>query len=129
MPALTLDTMVEKYVALRDKVTVLKKEQTDALAPYNVAMGQLEAMMLDTLNQTGAESTRTAHGTVYKTSRTSTKVTEWGATLDFIRSKECWELLEARVSKTAAEAIIQETQQPIPGVTTSREIAIGVRRS
>lgn len=127
--AMTLDQMVDAFVKLRDKVTVLKKEQTDALAPYNVAMAKLEGMMLDTLNQNGAESMRTDKGTVYKTSRTSTKVTEWSATLDFIRSKECWELLEARVSKTAAEAIIQETQQPIPGVTTSREIAIGVRRS
>lgn len=127
--AMTLDTMVEKYIALRDKVAIIKKEQTDALAPYNVAMGQLEAFMLDMLNQNGAESTRTAHGTVYKTTRTSTKVVDWSATLDFIKTREAWDLLEARVSKTAAEAIIQETQAPIPGVTTSREIAIGVRRS
>lgn len=127
--AMTLDAMVDAYVKLRDKVATIKKEQTDALAPYNVAMAKLEAAMLDTLNQNNAESVRTEHGTVYKTSRTSAKVTEWSATLEFIKTNNLWELLEARVSKTAAEAIIQETQQPIPGVTTSREIAIGVRRS
>ena len=126
---MTLDQMVDKYVQLRDKVTIIKKEQADALAPYNVAMAHLEAAMLDTLNQNGAESTRTEHGTVYKTTRTSTKVTEWSKTLEFIKAREAWDLLEARVSKTAAEAIIQETQAPIPGVTTTREIAIGVRRS
>lgn len=127
--AMTLDAMVDAFVRLRDKVATIKKEQTEALAPYNVAMAKLEAAMLDTLNQNNAESVRTEHGTVYKTARTSTKVTEWSATLDFIKANECWELLEARVSKTAAEAIIQETQAPIPGVTTSREIAVGVRRS
>ena len=126
---MTLDQMVDAYVKLRDKVAVIKKEQTDALAPFNVTMAKLEALMLDTLNKNNAESVRTEHGTVYKTSRTSTKVTEWSATLDFIKTHNLWELLEARVSKTAAEAIIQETQAPIPGVTTSREIAIGVRRS
>ena len=125
----TLDTMVEKFVQLRDKVAEIKKRQTDEMAPYNATMGTLEAWMLDALNATGTESARTKHGTVFKSTRTSTKVMDWTATLNFIREVGAWDLLEARVSKTAAEAIMTETQQPIPGLSVSRETTLNVRRA
>lgn len=122
-------TAVEKFLALRDRKATIEKRHKDELAPFNLAMAKLEGVMLDTLNANGAESMRAEAGTAYKTTRTSTKVTEWSETLKFIQAKGLWELLEARVSKTAAEAIMTETQAPIPGVTTSRETVIGVRRA
>lgn len=123
------DQLVEKYVALRDKKAEIKKRQTEELSRYDLAMSQLEAMMLDILNATGAESMRTNSGTMFKTMRTSTKVMDWSATLEFIKTNNAWDLLEARVSKVAVEAIMAETQQPIPGVATNREIVLNVRRS
>lgn len=123
------DQLVEKYVALRDKKAEIKKRQTEELSRYDLAMSQLEVMMLDILNATGAESMRTNSGTMFKTMRTSTKVMDWSATLEFIKTNNAWDLLEARVSKVAVEAIMAETQQPIPGVATNREIVLNVRRS
>lgn len=126
---MTMDDAVRSYVQLRDRVAQVKKEQADTLAPFNLAMGKLEAHILDGLNQAGAESIRTVHGTAYKTTRASAKVMNWTETLDFIRTNNAWDLLEARVSKTAVEAIMTETGQAIPGVQTSREVALGVRKS
>jgi nucleotidyltransferase/DNA polymerase involved in DNA repair len=126
---MTMDEMVDKFVRLRNKVAELKKEQADALNPYSLAMGALEARILDGLNNMGADSVKTPHGTAYKTTRTSTKVMDWTATLEFIKSREAWDLLEARVSKNAAAAIMEEIRGPIPGVSTSSTIEIGVRKS
>lgn len=129
-PVMPFGTAVEKFLALRDRKAAIEKRHKDELVPFNLAMAKLEGIMLDTLNANGVDSMRAADiGTAYKTTRTSTKVTDWNQTLEFIRTKELWELLEARVSKTAAEAIMSETQAPIPGVTTSRETVIGVRRA
>lgn len=128
-PTMTLDQMVAKYVQLRDKLAAIVKDQKDALAPYNVAMATLENWMLDGLNKSGLDSAKTPHGTAYKSTRTSTKVMNWSDTLAWIRDKEAWDLLEARVSKTAVEAIMTETQQPIPGVSVTRETTLNVRRA
>lgn len=126
---MTLSEAVDKFVRLRNKITEVKKGHVDQLAPFNLLQGVLEAYILNMLQTMGVESARTEFGTAYKTMKTSTKVVDWSATLAFIQEKEAWELLEARVSKTGAEAIISETGQAIPGVQTSRTVELGVRKS
>lgn len=126
---LTPDKMVAKYIALRDKVDEIKKRQSADLVSYNLVLGTLEGWLLEALNASGVDSMRAPGGTFYKTSRTSAKVHEWSKTLDYIRENDAWELLEARVSKTAAEAIMADTGLPIPGVDVKREIALNVRRA
>lgn len=121
--------LVEKFVALRDKKEAIQKEHKEQLDPYNKALGQIEAALMDALNKAGADNMKTPGGTFFKTTRVSATVTRWSETLDYIREKEAWELLEARVSTTAAEAIIQETQAPIPGVTVKRDARLNVRRA
>jgi hypothetical protein len=72
---------------------------------------------------------KSPHGTAYRTVRTSAKVIDWVQTLTYIREHNAWDLLEARVSKLAAQELIKETKLPIPGVETSSEVCINVRRA
>jgi hypothetical protein len=123
-----VDKLVEKYIALRDRKEALDKKHKAELAPYRNAMEQIEALLLGHLNDSKLESMRAHTGTAYKTIRTSAKVVGWSEVLDFIREKECWELLEARVSKVAAEALVAERQAAIPGVEITREVCVQVRR-
>jgi hypothetical protein len=126
---MTPDAMIDKYVQLRDRKSELKKKMEGELAKYTEAMTTLENWLLDHLNANKTESMRTAHGTAYKYNRTSCRVTDWSQTLEFIRHNEAWELLEARVSKTGAVAIIEDTKLPIPGVDVTTEIVVNVRRA
>lgn len=128
-PNLTTAQMVEKYVLLRDKKAAIEKEQKEKLAPYNVAMGQLEAFIMDDLNQTGGESIRTEHGTAFKAIHTAATVKDWPVTLDYIRTTESWDMLERRVSKTAVLAAIEETKAPVPGVSVTQTTTLNIRRS
>jgi len=127
--AMTMDSMIDRYVRLRDKKSAIKDRHKQELAPYEQAMDQLEAWMLETLDRSGLKSAKSPHGTAYKSTRTSAKVTDWAAVLEFIKANDAWDLLEARVSKLAAEQIIAETQLPIPGVETATEIVCNVRRA
>lgn len=126
---MTIDTMIENYVKLRDKKKAVEDKHKAELAPFKETMDQLEGWLLEAMNTTGTESVRTPHGTAFKSMRTSAVVRDWQATLGFIRSHEAWHLLEARVSKTAAFAVIKETKEPIPGVETSQEVGVNVRRA
>lgn len=126
---MTVDAMIEKYVKLRDK----KKEIADAhaaqIAPFDAAMDRLEGYMLEALNASGLSSMKSVHGTAYKSLRTSAKVIDMGDFLGYVRTNNAWDLLEARVSKLAAQQVITETKKPIPGVETSSETCVNVRRA
>ena len=128
-PAMTMDQMARDYVALRDKKAAIEKENLERVAPYTAMLRRIEGYMLEVLNTAGADSIKTPHGTVYKSMRTSATVSDRQAFLDFVLATKLYELLESRVSKLAAQAIIAETQKDIPGVETSSELVINVRRA
>lgn len=125
----TADVMCDKFVQLRDKVAEIKKRHTEELSQYNLALNTLEAWMLEMLNTSGSDSMKTSNGTFFKTTHTSVTCNEWSKTLDYIRDNEAWELLEARVSRTAVESIMEETKAPIPGVIIRRATSLNVRRA
>lgn len=127
--AMTADQAVSRYIRMRDKIAEVKKRQSNEMAPYTDALKQLESVLLLTLQNNKAESMRVEEGTFFRTVSTSARVSDWRATLAFIREREAWELLEARVSKLAVEAIMQDTNEPVPGVEVAREMRINVRRS
>lgn len=128
-PTMTMDKMIADYVALRDKKKALQERHQQELLPFNQMMARVEAYMLETLNRAGVESMRGKHGTVYKSVRTSAVVRDWPLTLDFIKDHHAYHLLEARVGKNAAFDMIKETGEPIPGVETSAEVCVNVRRA
>jgi len=120
--------MIERYVKLRDKKKEIEARHKDELAPFNDALKRLEGFMLEALNQSGLDSMKSAHGTAFKSTRTSATVKDWPLTLAFIREHQAWDLLEARVAKTVAYQIMADTKAPIPGVETSAELTVNVRR-
>lgn len=126
---MSVDTMIENYVKLRDRKKAVEDRHKTEIAPFKQAMDQLEGYLLEAMNQTGLDSMKSPHGTAFKSQRTSAVVRDWQATLGFIREHDAWDLLEARVAKTAAFNIIKETEQPIPGVETSAEVVVNVRRA
>jgi hypothetical protein len=128
-PSMTPDAMIEKYVKLRDLKKAKEDQHKEELRPIIELMDRLEGHMLEALNGANLSSMRSPHGTAFKSIRTSAKVIDWLATLAFVKAHNAWDLLEARVSKTAAFGIIEETKQPIPGVETSSEVCVNVRRS
>lgn len=123
------DWLVEKYIALRDKKKEITERHKKELEPYNLNLGLMEAALLDILLSNKADNMKLKVGTFYKTTKTSAVVVKWADVLDFIREKDAWELLEARVSSTAAQAILEETKAPIPGVEIKRETSLNVRRA
>lgn len=123
-----LDRAVLLYRDIRTEYDALKKSQTEERKVYQKKMAELEQRFAQALSHMGADSVRCEHGTVYKSERVSTKVTDWDATLGFIRDTDNWDLLDHRVSKAVVEEILEETGEIVPGVERSSEILIGVRK-
>lgn len=126
---LTADKLVELYVALRDKRDGVAKRHKAELAPFAQTMATIENQLLDMLNTQHQTSAAVPAGTYYKATRTSVTVGDWAETLAYIREHDAWELLEARVNKTHATSIMDETGAVIPGVNISRETTVQIRRA
>lgn len=126
---MTVAQMTEKYLALRKKKQAIQDRHKQELAPFNEILNRLGNLILAELNAAGVNSMASAEGTVYKSVETSVTVKDWPATLSYIQQNQAWDLLEARVAKTAAVTIVQETQAPIPGVNIAQEIVLRVRSS
>ena len=124
-----LDLIVERYVLLRDKKAQIKAEYEASVADITVALNRLEGAILSTLNDQGAESFRTAHGTAYKSTSTSATVADWDSLLGFIKENEAWEMLEKRCAKSAIEQYREANDDLPPGVNWREAVSVGVRRS
>jgi hypothetical protein len=124
-----LDLIVERYVQLRDKKAQMKAAYEASVADITTGMNRLENAILATLNEQGAESFRTAHGTAYKSTSTSATVADWDSLLGFVRENDRWDMLEKRVSKTAVDQFRAANDDLPPGINYRESVSVGVRRS
>jgi hypothetical protein len=121
--------MIDKYIKLRNVINKIKDDHKTQLEPYTNVMNQLETEILRHLDDTNLQSISSPSGTAFKQIATSVVVKDWPQTLGYIQQYELWDLLEARVSKTAALEVVEETKKPIPGVQISQAVVVRVRVS
>jgi len=127
---LNVNAAVARYIELRDKKAVKKAEFDKELARYDEAMSKIEAIMLQSLNESNMESVRTEAGTFFKQTQTRVGVADWDAVRDFITENNMWHMLDKRVNKTAVLQYKQENDGAIPpGLNYSEEIVVNVRRA
>lgn len=126
---MTLNEVVEKYIALRDKKAVLKAKYDQEAGRIDTILDTLEARLLQAFDSTGVESVRTAAGTAYTSTRSSATVADWDAVLSHVRSNGAWELLEHRVNKTAIAQFKAANETIPPGVNWREERVVNIRRS
>jgi len=119
--------MIDRYIKLRNRMAAIKQKHVDELDPYNKAMLGLEAELMRHLNTTKLDSVNGPAGTAYKQVATSVTVDDWTKTLAYIQNNNQWDLLEARVAKTAVLTIMDETKKAIPGVKVSQAVVLRVR--
>lgn len=124
-----LDDLIKKYLKLRDAKSELEAKHKAETQRYTQAMTKIEQLLLAEFNETGQDSAKTAVGTAYKSVRTSAKVADRDAFLDFVRENDAWGFVENRVNKTAVEEFLAEHEQLPPGVDVTRSATINIRRS
>lgn len=130
-PSINLDTVVAAFSAIRDARTVKRQayEREDAVLEED--QRKLKVLMLELLNQTGAKSIATAHGTVYRTEKIKPSAADWNVVYGWItENPERFELLEKRLKSTFVKQFMDEHDGAIPpGVNVHREFEVTVRRA
>src|SRR5262245_66427026 len=94
MSTMTPAQMVAAYIKLRDFKKAAEDEFKTSMKRTHEAMEKLEAMLLDQLNQTGANSLACDDGTVYRNMQMSATVENREAFREYVQRSE-----ERRVGK------------------------------
>jgi len=131
MSGFTMEQVVQKYIELRDEVDAIEADCAQRTAAAKDTMKKLEAWVQHQINTTGVTSFKTPAGTAFQDVLKSCKVSNWDATLDFVRENEMWHLLTKGVSKTAIEEFMKSQPEgtPPPGCDWTEIRAVKFRRS
>lgn len=126
-----IDTVIQNYLALRDKKASLEAEHKRKIAEYNSMLESAEALFLAEMQKLGTTSMTVAGvGTAYQSSRTSAFIADWDAYVAFCKQQDDpFMYLDRRASKTAVDSYAAEHGDVPAGINYRRETVVNVRRA
>lgn len=124
------ELMVSAYLELRSQRELLKQEYETRDAELKEDMSKIEAALLDTCNQVGADSIKTQVGTVIRSVKERYFCNDWENFRPFLLEHQAIDLLEKRIHQGNFKQFMQEhTDDGLPpGVNVMREFGITVRK-
>lgn len=128
---MTLEDLIAKYVALRDKKEAVERAHKESLKPLMTAMNKVEGLLLEALRDLGGDeaSIKTAEGTAFISHKTSAKVQDWEAFFtDFVLPNNAFEMINKACNKTAIAEYIEDHKSPPPGIEWTRVAEVRVNR-
>jgi hypothetical protein len=124
----TIDQIIEKAVAIRDKLAAIDEKQKAERKPYEDAKALLENMALKFLNDSHQENAKTEFGTAYIAEPVSAKVIDKDAFFGFVSDNQAFDLLTSAISKDALKEYT-DAGQSVPGVEITKIRVARIRRS
>lgn len=127
--ALTMDSLVEVYVALREEKRELEQAVALKVKELDEKLDLISAALLDMCKEVGADSVRTAHGTVIRSLKTKYWTNDWESMYGFIKEHDAFGLLEKRLHQSNMKIFLEENEDLHPaGLNIDKEFVITVRK-
>jgi hypothetical protein len=124
-----IETIIQKYVALRDDIERVDAEAKAKKAPLVAAMETLGNVLLKLANDQGVTSFKTGAGTAFRQTVTRASVQNSDEFFEHLRASGDFHLLTKAVNKTAVQDYINTHEKPPPGVGWTVMHEMQVRRS
>lgn len=124
-----IDSIIERYVKLRDKKAQMKAAFDASTADINTAMTRCEQVILEEINSQGVESVRTEFGTAFKSVTTSVTAADGEMFMQFCIANDRMDMLEKRPNKTAVEEYKAANDDLPPGINYRQAVSLNVRRA
>ena len=129
--ALTMEAVVTKYLALRDKRTQLKKDYTAEDGKYLKAMELSEAWLLRQLDLVGGDNISIKGlATVMRSKDMKVSSKDWQVFNAWAAANNQMEMFERRISRTVLKAYMEEHNDDVPpSLDIIFEKTVNVRRA
>jgi hypothetical protein len=120
------EKLINIYRKMSTRLSELEQEQDTIKAQRKMVADH----MLELLKETGAESMRTAAGTIYRTVRPRYTTTDWDSMYKFIVEHDAFHLMQQRVHDTNMKKFLEENPEVLPpGLNCLSAYTVGVRKS
>jgi hypothetical protein len=125
-----VDKLAGIYIKIRDARAKLKSDYEAQDAELQEQMDVIEEQLLEACKSIGADSIRTAAGTVIRSVKNRYWTNDWDSMYSFVREHDAFGLLERRIHQTNMKSFIEENPNLLPmGLNTDSRYSIVVRRS
>ena len=130
MSEISADKLAKIYLKMRDKRQEMARQFEEADNDLKEQMERIETKMLDLCKDLGADSIKTAHGTIIRSVKTRYWTADWESMHNFIKDHGAFDLLERRVHQTNMKQWLQENPDLLPmGLNSESRYSTTVRRS
>ena len=130
LPTIPIDRVVQARQAIKDARTVKRHAWEAEDLALEEDQHKLDMLLLNLLNQQGAQSISTEHGTVYRSLKLKPSAADWGAIWDWIVADPArGEIMEKRLKAAFIKQFMEDNDGAIPpGVNIHREYEVAVRK-
>jgi hypothetical protein len=128
--SVNVEELVEVYISMRTERERLLREYEESDNRLKDDMKTLEAALLSICNDVGADSFKTASGTVFRKVNERAFAANAEAFFEFVRETGAVELLEKRIHQGNFKQYMEEHKDEglPPGVSLMREYGVVVRK-
>ena len=123
-----LGKRIQQYRDIRAKLDQMDEAHELAKEPLQKIKGLLEGYFESLLTTTGLQSAATHAGTIHWNTRTTATVQDAEAFMEFVISKQQFELLDRRANATACREFAEVHGALPPGVDTNTIRTVGVKK-
>lgn len=127
--AMATDQITKLRIQIRDRRASLKAQYEREDADLKLKDEKLGAILLTRLREQGAESMRTAHGTIYIAEEVFASVADKEALKQHVVNHDAWELLTLMANRASVKQYVEDNGDAPPGVNIRKEISVRVRRT
>lgn len=126
-----VNTVVAKYVEIRDRRSALKKQYETDDAKLKAALNDIEVYLLHLMQEMGGvENIKTDAGTAYKSTTTKASLADRALARAFVLETGNLDLLEMRASSTGVKTYMEEHDGALPaGFSVFTEETVNIRRA
>ena len=126
---MSVDRLTKVYVKIREKRRELLESFEAEDNKLKEKLSVLKEELLEMCKAMGADSIKTAHGTVVRSVKTRYWTSDWEEMYDFIKENEAYGLLEKRIHQSNMREFLDAHPDKIPtGLNTESEYEISVRK-
>lgn len=124
-----VDSLVEAFIALRDEKREIERNVALRVAELDADMTVLTAAISDYCKEIGADSIRTAHGTVIRSVKKKYRTNDWASIYSFIKEHDAFELLTKSIHQSNMKEFLESNPDLHPaGLNVDAEYTITIRK-
>ncbi len=121
---------VQQYIEIRNDLDAKRKAYQEEERELKSQLEDIQFEILNISDELGVDSLKTEFGTAYRSVKSSYRILDWEAYLEWAEKNGALHTLQKRVTKSAVDEIVNEDLEGDlpPGLDLYTEVTINIRK-